>query len=55
MDFKTFGNTGSPTLLLIPGLGVSYEILLWCFCLLDHLLIGNEEDVLKTGLDGYMV
>ena len=28
MDFKTFGNIGSPTLLLIPGLGVSYEIFL---------------------------
>ena len=26
MDLKTFGNIGSPTLLLIPGLGVSYEI-----------------------------
>ncbi|MBO7320633.1 MAG: hypothetical protein J6U80_01740, partial [Bacteroidales bacterium] len=28
MDFKTFGNIGSPTLMLIPGLGVSYEIFL---------------------------
>ena len=26
MDFKTFGKEGTPTLLLIPGLGVSYEI-----------------------------
>ena len=31
MDFKTYGNTGSPTLLLIPGLGASYEILLLVF------------------------
>ena len=26
MNFKYFGNIGSQTLLLIPGLGVSYEI-----------------------------
>ncbi|MBR4135224.1 MAG: alpha/beta hydrolase [Bacteroidales bacterium] len=28
MDFKFFGQEGLPTLLLIPGLGVSYEIFL---------------------------
>ena len=28
MNFRTFGNTNAPTLLLIPGLGVSYEIFL---------------------------
>ena len=28
MNFNTFGNIGAPTLLLIPGLGVSYEIFL---------------------------
>ena len=28
MDFKVFGKEGAPTLLLIPGLGVSYEIFL---------------------------
>ena len=26
MDFKVFGKEGAPALLLIPGLGVSYEI-----------------------------
>lgn len=26
MNFKTFGKEGAPTLMLIPGLGVSYEI-----------------------------
>ena len=28
MDFRLFGNDKAPTLLLIPGLGVSYEIFL---------------------------
>ena len=28
MTFNTFGNRGNPSLLLIPGLGVSYEIFL---------------------------
>ena len=28
MNFQTFGNEKAPTLLLIPGLGVSYEIFL---------------------------
>jgi pimeloyl-ACP methyl ester carboxylesterase len=28
MNFRTFGNDKAPTLLLIPGLGVSYEIFL---------------------------
>ena len=28
MDFKIFGKNDAPTLLLIPGLGVSYEIFL---------------------------
>ena len=28
MDFKVFGQEGVPTLMLIPGLGVSYEIFL---------------------------
>ncbi len=36
MDFKTFGNTGTPTLLLIPGLGVSYEIFLPLIGLLEE-------------------
>lgn len=28
MEFQTFGKEKAPTLLLIPGLGVSYEIFL---------------------------
>ena len=28
MDFKVFGKEGAPTLMLVPGLGVSYEIFL---------------------------
>ena len=35
MDFRNFGNIGSPTLLLIPGLGVSYEIFLPLIGLLE--------------------
>ncbi len=36
MDFKIFGKVGEPTIMLIPGLGVSYEIFL--------PLIGMLED-----------
>ena len=35
MDFKVFGKEGAPSLLLIPGLGVSYEIFLPLIGLLD--------------------
>ena len=28
MTFNTYGNKENPTLLLLPGLGVSYEIFL---------------------------
>lgn len=48
MDFKTFGNIGEPTLLLIPGLGVSYEIFL--------PLVGMLEDrfhVIAVQVDGF--
>lgn len=33
MDFKVYGKEGAPTLMLIPGLGVSYDIFL---PLMDH-------------------
>ena len=36
MNFKAFGNIGSPTLLLIPGLGVSYEIFLPLIGMLEN-------------------
>ena len=48
MDFKTFGNIGSPTLLLIPGLGVSYEIFL--------PLVGKVENIfhiIVVQVDGF--
>ena len=48
MDFKVFGKEGAPTLLLIPGLGVSYEIFL--------PLIGLLEDrfrIIAVQVDGF--
>ena len=36
MDFKVFGKEGAPSLLLIPGLGVSYEIFLPLIGLLEE-------------------
>lgn len=48
MDFKIFGKEGAPTLMLIPGLGVSYEIFL--------PLIGILEDrfhIIAVQLDGF--
>ena len=48
MDFKTFGNIGSPTLLLIPGLGVSYEIFLPLIGLLEKMF-----HVIAVQVDGF--
>ena len=48
MDFKTFGNIGSPTLLLIPGLGVSYEIFLPLIGLLEE-----RFHVIAVQVDGF--
>lgn len=48
MDFKTFGKEGAPTIMLIPGLGVSYEIFL--------PLIGLLEDrfqIIAAQVDGF--
>lgn len=48
MDFKVFGKEGAPSLLLIPGLGVSYEIFL--------PLIGMLEDrfhIIAVQVDGF--
>ena len=48
MDFKIYGNIGAPALLLIPGLGVSYEIF--------RPLIGMLEDrfhVIAVQVDGF--
>ena len=48
MDFKTFGNVGAPTLLLIPGLGVSYEIFLSLIGLLKE-----RFHVIAVQVDGF--
>ena len=48
MDFKVFGKEGAPSLLLIPGVGVSYEIFL--------PLIGLLEDkfrIVAAQVDGF--
>lgn len=48
MDFKIFGKVGEPTIMLIPGLGVSYEIFL--------PLIGILEDnfhIIAAQVDGF--
>ena len=48
MDFKSFGNNDLPSLLLIPGLGVSYEIF--------RPLIGMLDDrfhVITVQVDGF--
>ena len=48
MDFKTFGNIGSPTLLLIPGLGVSYEIFLPLISMLE-----DRFHIIAAQVDGF--
>lgn len=48
MDFKVFGKEGAPTLMLIPGLGVSYEIFL---PLID--LLKNEFRMIAVQVDGF--
>ena len=50
MVFKTFGKEGAPSLLLIPGLGVSYEIFL---PLID--LLGDRFGIVAVGLDGFQL
>lgn len=48
MDFKVFGKEGEPTLLLIPGLGVSYEIFL---PLVD--LLKDKFRIIAVQVDGF--
>ena len=48
MNFRTLGNKAAPTLMLIPGLGVSYEIFL--------PLVGLLEDrfhIIAVEVDGF--
>jgi hypothetical protein len=47
MDFKIFGKEGSTTLMLIPGLGVSYEI----FLPLIDILKASREMTSITGME----
>ena len=48
MNFRTFGNTTAPTLMLIPGLGVSYEIFL---PLIE--LVQDRFHVIAVEVDGF--
>ncbi len=48
MDFKVFGKEGAPTLMLIPGLGVSYEIFL---PLVD--LLKDRFRIIAVQVDGF--
>jgi len=48
MDFKVFDKEGEPTLLLIPGLGVSYEIFL---PLID--LLKDRFRIIAVQVDGF--
>ena len=50
MNFNTFGNIGAPTLLLIPGLGVSYEIFL---PLVD--MLKDKFCVVAVEVDGFTI
>jgi pimeloyl-ACP methyl ester carboxylesterase len=50
MDFKEIGSRGTPSLLLIPGLGVSYEI----FLPLIELMKGRYH-IIAVGIDGFLL
>ena len=49
MNFKTYGIEGAPVLLLIPGLGVSYEIFLPLVRLLE-----DKFRIVAVGVDGFI-
>ena len=50
MDFNVYGTQGRPTLLLLPGLGVSHEI----FLPLIHRLQG-KFCIIAAGVDGFLI
>lgn len=50
MTFHTFGNRGNQSLLLIPGLGVSYEIFLPLIALLK-----DKYYIVAVGIDGFLL
>ena len=50
MTFNTYGNKENPSLLLIPGLGVSHEIFLPLIGLLK-----DEYYIVAVGIDGFLL
>ena len=50
MDFKRYINDGAPTLLLIPGLGVTQEIFLPLIDLLE-----DHFSIITAGIDGFLI
>ena len=50
MDFAVYGREEAPSLLLIPGLGVSYEIF---YPLID--LLKNRFHIIVVGIDGFLL
>ena len=48
MDFKTFGKAGVPTIMLIPGLGVSYEIFMPLIEILEE-----RFHIIAVQIDGF--
>jgi pimeloyl-ACP methyl ester carboxylesterase len=50
MDFKEFANKEKPVVLLIPGLGVSYEIFL---PLID--ILKDRYAIVAVGIDGFLL
>ena len=50
MNFKIFGNKDAPTLMLIPGLGVSYEIFI------PHIrILENDFHIIAVEVDGFVL
>ena len=50
MEFHSYGKAGAPSLLLIPGLGVSHEIFL---PLID--LLKDRFQIIAVGIDGFLI
>ena len=50
MDFHVYGTQGQPTLLLLPGLGVSHEIFL---PLIERLQ--DRFSIIAAGVDGFLI
>lgn len=50
MNFNVFGNKNAPTLMLIPGLGVSYEIFIPLINILE-----NDFHIIAVEVDGFVV